>query len=70
MSDKLLNAGIPGIKYLDQGSLQQTDSYLAKHGGTKNFVVFEPSTVKILEENGKPLTRKELIEQQLNKVVE
>ena len=70
VSDKLLNAGIPGIKYLDQGSLQQTDSYLAKHGGTKNFVVFEPSTVKILEENGKPLTRKELIEQQLNKVVE
>lgn len=53
VSNKLLNAGIPGIKYLDQGSLQQTDSYLAKHGGTSNFVVFEPSTVKILEKNKK-----------------
>jgi hypothetical protein len=38
--------------------------------GTSNFVVFDPSTVKILEENSKPLTRKELIEQQLNKVIE
>ena len=33
--------------------------------GTSNFVVFEPSTVKILEENSKPLTRKELIEKQV-----
>jgi len=40
------------------------------NASTSNFVVFDPSTVKILEENGKPLTRKELIEQQLNKVVE
>jgi hypothetical protein len=37
---------------------------------TSNFVVFDPSSVKILEENGKPLTRKELIEQQVNKVLE
>jgi hypothetical protein len=35
---------------------------------TSNFVVFDPSTVKILEENGKPLTRKELIEEQVNKL--
>ena len=70
VSNKLLNSGVPGIKYLDQESLRQTDSYLAKHGGTSNFVVFDPSTVKILEENGKALTRKELIEQQLNKVIE
>jgi hypothetical protein len=70
VSNKLLNSGVPGIKYLDQESLRQTDSYLAKHGGTSNYVVFDPSTVKILEENGKALTRKELIEQQLNKVVE
>lgn len=68
VSDKLLNAGIKGIRYLDQGSLQQTDSYLAKHGGTSNFVVFDPSNVKILEQNSKPLTRKEIIEQELEKV--
>lgn len=37
---------------------------------TSNFVVFDPSTVKILEENSKPFTRKELIEQQVNKVLE
>ena len=32
---------------------------------TSNFVVFEPSTVKILEENSKPVSRKELIEKQV-----
>ena len=68
VSDKLLNSGIKGIKYLDQGSLQQTDSYLAKHGGTKNFVVFDPSTVKILEKNNQPIARKELIQQQIDKI--
>ena len=36
---------------------------------TSNFVVFDPSTVKILEENGKALTRKEILEKELKKVV-
>lgn len=62
-SAKLKELGITGIRYLDEGSR-------AKGGGTSNFVMFDPSTVKILEENSKPLTRKELIEQQLNKVIE
>lgn len=35
-------AGIPGIKYLDQGSRGAGQ-------GTRNFVVFDPSTVKILD---------------------
>jgi hypothetical protein len=35
---------------------------------TSNFVVFEPSTVKILEKNDKPVTRKELIQEQINKI--
>ena len=43
-SQALKNAGIPGIKYLDQGS--------RKAGGTSNFVVFDPEQVKILERNG------------------
>jgi len=68
-SANALNMGIKGIRYLDKESLRQTDSYLAKHGGTSNFVVFDPSTVKILEQNGQP-TRKQLLEDQLNKVVE
>jgi hypothetical protein len=59
----LKEAGIPGVRYLDEGSR-------GKGVGTSNFVVFDPSTVKILEENSKPVTRKELIEQQLNKVLE
>jgi hypothetical protein len=63
LEKRLLEAGIPGIKYLDEVSR-------AKGQGTRNFVVFDPSIVKILEENSKPFTRKELIEQQLNKVVE
>ena len=35
---------------------------------TSNFVVFDPSEVKILEKNSKPVSRKELIEEQVNKL--
>ena len=35
---------------------------------TSNFVVFEPSEVKILEKNSQPVSRKELIEEQINKL--
>jgi hypothetical protein len=62
-SQKLNEAGIRGIRYLDEGS-RSTGK------GTSNFVVFEPSQVKILEQNSKPLTRKEILEQELKKVVE
>lgn len=41
-SDWLLSQGIPGIKYLDQGSRISNE-------GTRNFVVFDPTDVKILE---------------------
>jgi hypothetical protein len=37
---------------------------------TSNFVVFEPSQVKILEKNSKPVTRKELIEKQVKALKE
>lgn len=40
-AESLLQQGITGIRYLDQGSRQT--------GGTSNFVVFDPSQVKILE---------------------
>jgi hypothetical protein len=60
MSDYLNEFGIKGIRYLDEGS--------RKTGGTSNFVVFEPSTVKILEQNSKPVSRKELIQEQINKI--
>jgi hypothetical protein len=36
--------------------------------GTSNFVVFDPKDVKILEQNNKPVTRKEILEQQINKI--
>jgi hypothetical protein len=36
--------------------------------GTSNFVVFDPKTVKILEQNSKPVTRKELIQEQIDKI--
>lgn len=45
VSRLLLQEGIPGIKYLDEGSR-------AAGKGTSNYVVFDPSTVKILEKNG------------------
>lgn len=58
-SEYLNNLGIKGTRYLDQQSRGKS--------GTSNFVTFDPSTVKILEENGKTLTRREIIEKQLNK---
>ena len=62
-SSVLQKAGIPGIRYLDEGSR-------AKGKGTSNFVVFEPSKVEILEQNSKPVTRKELIEKQVKALKE
>ncbi len=44
-SDFLKKAGIPGIKYLDQGSR-------AGGSGTSNFVVFDPALMNILERDG------------------
>jgi hypothetical protein len=61
-SEYLQSQGVKGIRYLDQGSRGKS--------GTSNFVVFDPTDVKILEQNSKPLTRKEILEQELKKVVE
>ena len=60
-SKRLNEIGVKGIRYLDEGSRSAGK-------GTSNFVVFEPSTVKILEQNSKPVTRKELIQQQIDKI--
>lgn len=43
-SEALNNAGIKGIRYLDEGSREAGK-------GTSNFVVFDPTDVKILEKN-------------------
>jgi len=44
------------------------DAYGIVPAKTHNFVVFDPSTVKILEENSKPVSRKALLEEQVNKL--
>jgi hypothetical protein len=44
-SNAMRDAGIPGIKYLDQGSR-------AAGEGTRNFVVFDDKTVEILKKYG------------------
>jgi hypothetical protein len=41
LSQKLREAGIPGIRYLDQGSRGGGE-------GTRNFVIFDDKLVKIL----------------------
>ncbi|SKA88876.1 hypothetical protein SAMN02745166_01500 [Prosthecobacter debontii] len=46
VSQRLLTAGIPGIRYLDGMSRGEKD-------GTSNYVIFDESLVKILEENGR-----------------
>jgi hypothetical protein len=44
-SQKLLGSGIPGIKYLDQGSR-------AAGEGSRNYVVFNPDIIEILRKYG------------------
>ena len=44
-SQALRSAGIPGIKYLDQGSRGAGE-------GTRNYVVFDPATIAILRRYG------------------
>ena len=63
VSARLNELGVKGIRYKDAMSRGADD-------GTSNFVVFDPAQVKILEQNSKPMTRKEIIEQELKKVVE
>jgi hypothetical protein len=65
-ASKLLDSlGIKGIKYKDEGSRKTNLST-----NTHNFVVFDPAQVKILEQNSKPVTRKELIEKQVKALKE
>lgn len=99
-SQILSNAGITGIKYLDEGSrnwrmltpdesttgkyvvgkwpgggaeqkyfdnLADAQAYLNKNK-TSNFVSFQPETVNILEKNAVPVTRKELLQQEFDKL--
>lgn len=47
-SEELNSINIGGIKYLDQGSRLEGQ-------GTKNFVVFDPNIVKMLERNNKSM---------------
>lgn len=61
ISEYFNSVGIAGIKYLDAGSR-------GVKKGTTNFVSFRPETVEILERNNRPVTRKELLEQEFNKL--
>jgi len=45
ISEELAQAGIPGIKYLDQGSR-------GSGSGTSNYVAFDPSIIEILRKYG------------------
>jgi len=47
-SEMLNSEGTQGIKYFDATSRKKKD-------GTRNYVVFDPSTVKILERNNQPI---------------
>lgn len=48
MSEKLREAGIPGVKYLDGNS---------RHGGagTRNYVVFDDRLIEIVAKDGQPV---------------
>jgi hypothetical protein len=49
-SEKLLAAGIKGIRYLDGGSRSERQ-------GTYNYVAFDENLIKIKAENGQPVSR-------------
>jgi hypothetical protein len=115
LADELAKLGVPGVRYLDEGSRnlvggksmiiptkegfvvdvsnevkqgiggfplqtqsrspafktkEEAQAWADKNTkqGTSNFVVFEPSKLKILEENSKPVSRKALIEEQVKKL--
>lgn len=58
-SDALREAGIPGIRFLDEGSRDAAE-------GTRNIVVFDDKYVKITHKNGKPVTtaeRREVVDE-------
>jgi hypothetical protein len=57
--------GGPEQKYFD--NLKEAQDYFNQNQ-TRNHVVFEPSEVQILEENAKPISRKALIKEQVNKL--
>lgn len=48
-SARLMDAGIPGIRYLDQGSRGAAD-------GTHNYVVFDDRLIDIVSRNGQPVS--------------
>lgn len=49
-------SGIPGIKYLDQGSRGAGE-------GSRNYVVFDDSLIEIVAKNGEPVGRPEWVRQ-------
>ncbi len=51
-AQQLREAGIHGIRYLDQGSRAAGD-------GTRNIVIFDDALVKITAKNGEPITQEE-----------
>lgn len=48
-SQRMLQAGIPGIKYLDDNSRKTGD-------GSRNYVIFDESLISIQDENGQPVS--------------
>lgn len=52
-SELMRQAGIPGIRYLDQGSR-------AKGEGTRNFVLFDAQHARVIERNGETIASKKV----------
>jgi hypothetical protein len=61
LAKAMQESGFTGIRYLDAQSRGAKE-------GSSNFVVFKPETVKILEKNDVPVTRKELLQQEFDKL--
>lgn len=67
VAKRLSDAGIPGIKYLDQGSrrgpggMTSAGMKLAVPPKTHNFVVFNDKHIEITHKNGEPVKREDLV---------
>jgi hypothetical protein len=67
---KDIDSGLGNKEVMERKLKNLMDERARTTNQTSNFVVFEPSTVKILERNNQPISRKELLQEQIDKIAQ
>jgi len=59
-ASKILNeAGVPGHRYLDAHNRGQLDAAGSPAEGTRNFVIYDDKSLKVVSRNGQPVTQEQ-----------